>query len=1219
MPAADILPKVDNQSRFDGGISDYDKDSAVNEVAFLRSLNYRDDPRQLTLLSKTVKESGSVVLGLPKDGDKVGTDIWYVDDGGRIYKRTSAGSHSLLRSVASSHGNGIKYYSEDDFVYYTGDTVIGRYGMVNGTSPTFVDDFLGSEGGVPTNTHALDLESGSTQYASRADTASLSITGDLAIEASIKPESLPTAGNSMVIFSKWDINSNKRSYKFEIYAASGYFGDGSDGALTISSDTTEAPIDSACTGTSGTKSLSATNVSFAAGQKVLIHQTQGTGAGTKQENKIASYTAGTITLEDNLNADYTTGAQVRVVKQYTDVTIQSGKTYSAKAWNGTVGGILAFLANGTITATGIISASGNAGTAGSGGGAGGTGKGFRGGAGAAAAVTATQGEGLTGTGTTSYAANGIGGGGGSTAAGAPTLASGGGGGYGTAGTSGTASAGGNPGAGGSTSGSADLTTMQLGGGGGGSAGRNGSGGLITGGGGGGGGGIIFIAGTTVTVTGSITASGGAGGVDANGYAGGGGAGGSVLIKAQTATLGTGLVTAAGGDSTAGDGDGGSGRIHLDYYTSYTGTTSPTLDVIQDNTLLANTTYQLRLGISSNGTAEEYMQKNSTLVTGTYFHVGVSWDASDHEAEFMQDGVSLGTSAGAATAIHDNASVATIGADFNNTTPRSLYDGKIDEVRVWSVERTAAQMLANKGIEIAVNTPGLAAYYKLNNSYDDATANANHLTASGSPVFTTDVPFSSPTGRLDLDQSLDTTGQLYTLAVAISETAANKQTFVPQKDPQKSIEVLVDTVGTGAWTLTVHDAANRTIATKTIANASMHTGDVEFTFATAWTPVKGATYHFHLTSTVADGKVATTTADDMETVDFHTYYQFMVTDSDYHPIEQMLNFLAIGNGRYLAKYSASGGYDPHRLEFPAGWKVRCFAKWRDYLAIGCWKGTNMYDTDQGIIFFWDGYSKTYNFYIEVPEGGINAMLSSRGILWVWAGYHGDMIPYIGGDTADDTQLKRLPKMEATKYIETMPKAVAMWDGLLRWGAAGTSDSANVERGVYTYGKRKGSNKDSLSYDYPISTGNRATTNIKIGFLYPIGKKLLIGWKDNTAYGVDVVDPAASPFTTGEIVRNIKDYGGVWKRKKALTVRADFKTLLTGEQVRVKYKLDRASDWTYGSYTTSSSDDKTIARLPINLGNHKEVQIGADVEASGTTSPTFTELTLEEEMMPSDRMV
>lgn len=1193
--------KIDSYSRFDGGVSDYPKETQRNDYAFGRSVNYRDNPNQLTLLPKTVKESGTIVTALPKDVDRVGTDVYYCDEGGSIYKRTTAGSHSLLRTVSGSHGNGLRYYAEDDFLYYTSDKVIGRYGQISGT-PTFVDDFLGSEGGVPLNTHWLDLESGSSQYASRADTASLSITGDLAIEATIKPESLPSVGASMVIASKWDINTNLRSYKFEIYAISGYFGDGSDGALTISSNTTEAPIDSTCTGTSGTTSLTATNASFAAGQILLIHQTQGTGAGTGQRNKIASYTAGTITLDTALNATYASGAQVRVMKQHTDVTINSGITYSAKNWSSGKGGILAFLANGTIGVTGTLNVNGTTAT----GSGGAQGVGFIGGSVAGAGDTGEGTVGASVVNTTS--ANGNGGGGGASSSGA-----GGGGGNGAAGSSGTGTTGGS---GGNAVGTADLTTMNFGGGGG-AAYEN----SPTAGGGGSGAGIIFISGATVTVTGTFTANGGGGraGQAAGDPGGGAGAGGSILIKAQTATLGAALITASGGTGGAGNGAGGTGgnggvgRIHLDYYTSYTGTTTPTLDVVQDNSLVTTTTYQLRLGLSSNGTAEEFLTKAASLVAAQTNHVAVSWDASASTATFFLDGVSLGTSVGAVTSLNDNASVFGVGADFNSTA-RNFYDGKIDEVRIWNTERTAAQFLANKSVEIAVNSAGLVAYYQLDNTYDDSTSNANHLTASGTPVFATDVPFSSPTSRVDLDQQLNTSGFTYTTPTTISEAASGRQTFVPAKDPQKSIEVLIAGKGTGAWTLTVHDSLNRVIATKTVTNANLSTGDFEFTFSSVWRPIIGASYHFHLTSTVADGTVTTTTASDLETVDFHTYYQFLVTDTDFHPIEQMLNFIVIGNERYIGKYASDGTYDPHRLTLPSGWRVRCFALWKGFLVIGCWKGTNIYDTDEGMVFLWDGYSPTYNDSFVVPEGGINSMLSTRGILYILAGYHGDMLEYRGGDYAEVK--KRIPKMTPEKYIETMPKAMSMWDGLLRWGVGGNSNSSDVERGVYTWGKRKASNSDSLSYDFPLSTGSRATTNIEIGFIYPIDRKLLIGWKDNVSYGVDVVDPTASPFATGTIEKGLADYGRVSKEKKALMVRADFEPLASGESVRVKYRKDRASTWTEGAYETTV--DKTFVRLPIPQGNIKELEIACDLATTTTTAPVVIELGVEINPKTSDTM-
>lgn len=1203
-----------SQSDFSAGIADYEKGGEPNEYAFGRSVDYRTNPLELTLLPKTTKESGTVVTDLPKDGDLVGTSLFYYGDTGNIYKRTSAGSHSLQRTVADSHGNGMKYYTEDDFLYYTSDTAIGRYGQATGSTPTWSDDFLGAEGGVPLNTNSLDFEAGSSQYLSRADTATTSITGDLAIECYIKPESLPTAGNTMVLASKWDIDANKRSYKFEIHATSGYFGDGSDGALTVAttddydSSFSVPLIDSACTGISGESTLAATNASFASDQIILIHQTRGAGAGTYQRNRITGYTAGTVSLETPLNATYVSGAQVLVLRQFTNVTINSGVILLAKPWNGSTGGILSFIASGTVTvsATGSINA---------------TGRGYRGGAAGNNTINASpqghQGEGTAGYGTDSYAAsnflaNGNGGGGGSNGSIPQNAGAGGGGGNGTVGSDGTSVAGSTRGVLGATAGTVDLTTATFGGGGGGGQGNNNDGGV-----GGAGGGFIFISAIAFSVSGSIVSDGLPGAGTEGG--GGGGAGGSILLKAQTATLGGSLsAVGATGGATRG-GTGGAGRIHIDYLTSYTGTSIPTIDVAQDNNLVTTTTYQLRLGLSSDGTAEEFLARNSTLTTGAWQHVAVSWDASAATASFYQDAVSLGTSTGAVTSLNDNASVFGVAADFN-TTARNFYDGKMDELRLWASEITADQILLNKDVEIPVNSIGLNAYYQLDGTTDDSTSNANHLTASNSPTSVTDVPFSSPTSRRDLDQSLDTSGNTYALTTSISETAANKQTFVPDKDPQKSIEVNISDTGDDSdWTLTVHDSLNRVVASKTVTHAQLHTGDFEFIFDTAWRPIRGASYHFHLTATTTTGSplVVSTSANDLETADFHTYYQFLVDDSDYHPIEQMLNFLVIGNDRYVAKYAADGDYEPHRLVLPSGWRVRCFGFWRGYIAIGCWKDTSISDTDQGIIFLWDGIAETYIDAIRVPEGAINALLGSKGKLYVWAGYNGDQYVYNGGDGVDEVETKRIPKMSETKYIETMPKAVTMWKALVRWGVAGTSDSSDVERGVYTYGRRKASNPVSLSYDYPISTGSLATTNVKIGFIFPVARKLLIGWKDNTAYGMDVVDQTASPFTTGIIERSIEDFGVVWKDKKTLIVRADFKPLNTGEAIKIKYKLNRSSSWTEGATDNESgyaaTAGNTYARLNIPTGDAKEIQIAAELTTSVSTAPTL--LQLGEEVNPN----
>lgn len=1185
---------------FGGGISDTAHTSPTpNSYYFGRSIDVRTEPRHVGVLPRTVKESGSVVTDLVKWGDIYNStlDVYLYGNAGNIYKRTSSRVYSNLRTVANSHGNGMALNLEDNSLYYTTDTTVGRYGPLTGT-PTFADDYFGSQGGVPLNTNSLDLEATSSQYASRADTASSSITGNLSISAQIWPESLPTVGNSMVIFSKWDESGTLRSYKFDIYALSGYFGDGSDGALSISANTTEAPIDSSCSGTSGTTSLSATNVSFVAGQIILIHQSRGTGAGTWQRNSIASYTAGTITLENALNATYTDSgasqAQVRVLKQYTNVTINSGITYTAKAWDGNVGGILAFVASGTVTITGTITA---------------TGKGFLGGSGFGATSsthTSYQGEGTSGArDTQSNSANGNGGGGGN--GGNPGRSGGGGGGHSSSGSSGSQHSGQPAGTGGGTAGSSDLTTMVFGGGG-------GSGGADSGdasAGGANGGGILFITGTTITVTGAMSSNGNSASSEVQAGGGGGGAGGSVLLKSQVSTLGSSLVTAsagAGGDSVnTGDGGNGSvGRIHLDYYTSYTGTTSPTLDVAQDSNLVTTTTYRLRLHISSTGLNSEILYKDTTFSTSNFQQIGVSWKASTSTATFFLNTASIGTSVGALTAIHDNTSTPALGASFNGAgSAANFYDGLIDEVKVFNVERTVDDFFNESNQQIPVNTAGMIAYYKLNGDYVDAVAGNNTLTAVNTPVFSSTVPFSSPTTRLDIDQTATTTGNTYALATTISEGATHRLSFTPSKDPQKSIAVYVSAVGTGNWTLTVHDSNNNTVASKTVAVASMATGLYEFIFDSVWRVPTNFTseYHFHLTSTVADGTVRSTTSNDLETVTYTTYYQFLVEDTAWHPIARFLNFIVIGNERYVAKYEVPL-YEPNRLTFGAGWRARCFGYWQEYLVIGCMRGTNIYDYDQGRIYFWDGYSPTFNFYIDIPEGGVNALLGTRGELYIWAGWHADMLIYEGGSSA--RKLKEIPLIEDSKYLEVYPQAVTMWQSNVRFGVGGNSDSATVNKAVYTYGSKNYQYPDILTCDYPVSTGNYLDT-VDIGMILPFSKELLVSWKDNVSYGVDYINQSNNPYPTAYLQMMTEDVEMSYKEKQAVSLVATFDPLLTGESINVKYMNEETdTDWNTNS-DSPSTGDISIRRI-ISDGRFFHESIAVDITSS-TTSPTLKSIVLE----------
>ena len=380
-------------------------------------------------------------------------------------------------------------------------------------------------------------------------------------------------------------------------------GNGADGDLAIPSGMTRT-INTAAT--SGTGTMGGTTMTvrdgspFLVDQVVLIHQTQGTGAGQHEMNRIATVSGTQLTFKNPLKYDYVTGAQVVAVPQYNSVNVTAGGFLTAPAWDGQKGGILVFLSRGDVAAGGTITMAS---------------KGFRG-----AGVTGvcfpsapgcTLNHGRTGESSLGASAfstlngqaqgmnNGGGGGGGSRG---QDCAAGGGGSYGTAGTNGVDGTIGacivvggqhRGGLAGTAVGGQDLFQSIFLGSAGGEGGPDEDGAYP--GPGGNGGGIVMWNSKSVTLDGtaSITVSGANGGNGSNSGPcggggggmgnGGGGSGGAVRIQtADSATLNTGkIVASAGAGGNAGScgatypgGNGGLGRIHIRALGTISGTTTP---------------------------------------------------------------------------------------------------------------------------------------------------------------------------------------------------------------------------------------------------------------------------------------------------------------------------------------------------------------------------------------------------------------------------------------------------------------------------------------------------------------------------------------------------------------------------------------------------------------------------------------------------------------------
>lgn len=319
---------------------------------------------------------------------------------------------------------------------------------------------------------------------------------------------------------------------------------------------------------------------FNIGDWVILHQTQsGPGQlhGYWELNKIiAKHTISggnaSYTMQYPIQA-YTTGSQMIKVPLYSGGNISGAIT--ATAWDGSKGGIVALISDGTLTISGSITANG----AGFRGGPGQTVDRHHGKQGEASEGCTWAAGGYTGESPSTY---GNGGGGGGNAGGT-RAAGGGGGGNGSAGAAGDSGGTGSwPGGGGDIKGEASLLSAAVFGGGGGSGGSSSVGAGHTTGVGGRGGGLVIIIAKKIIVTGSIQANATAGGNptrDGLG-GGGGGAGGSIVILSESAALGSGIVQAVGASGGAGAGPGpipggagGTGRVAI-HTPDISGNTNP---------------------------------------------------------------------------------------------------------------------------------------------------------------------------------------------------------------------------------------------------------------------------------------------------------------------------------------------------------------------------------------------------------------------------------------------------------------------------------------------------------------------------------------------------------------------------------------------------------------------------------------------------------------------
>lgn len=493
--------------------------------------------------------------------------------------------------------------------------------------------------------------------------------------------------------------------------------------------------------------------------------------------------------------------------------------------------------------------------------------------------------------------------------------------------------------------------------------------------------------------------------------------------------------------------------------------------------------------------------------------------------------------------------------------------------------------------------------------------------SGTPSF--DQTY-GPSKSIDTNAYRTGGANTYTVPTSISETATAKCSFQPDIEPFYSIKVKVVSRGTGNWTLTLHDGLDTVLATSTVTNANLTNGALnEFVFSSqvrGYVKPNARTYHFHLTSTIADGTAQVATASDLSTADFELWADRLVdTTNGFHPMAQFLQYTIIGNGNYLAVWEPLSPDDPpnsefqrHRLTFPDGFEVCGIATIDEFAIIACEKPL----TNEGKLFLWDGTAQTYNQIVNVSGGSPQSIFTYNNYPYFYV--NGALCAWLGGRNI--TQIRLMSNMssdytDTTDVTKAYPNMMTVRDNLLHLGYPSTTTNEAIEHGVYTWGTLNKDYPASFGYGYVISTETNLNTagTLKLGCVKNYGDALFISWKDGSDYGLDLVDSSSDPAPVAKFRARSFDAGSSRKKKKALRMAIDTKAVPTGVTITPVHKIDDESDTTHTDMATGDMETTAI----IQNGLFRRITIGFDIAITGTESPTIYADSLRWNPLPDER--
>ena len=208
-------------NNFNGGVASGSKRGIAGAFRFARGHDIHSDPDVLKVNPASTKDSGTTVVDLPMFGvnNTVNDNKYFLGDAGKLYKRTSAGTWSVLNTYTNAEGMG--FFSGTDLIYFNSDDQqytldpdndsITSYRALNTAEyhpvETFIDKVFTGNGRelISTDGSAIDYDK---------DT----VGGGLTIGFNYKIRCLKNLGNWLFIGATSENSSDARYYLWDGYS-----------------------------------------------------------------------------------------------------------------------------------------------------------------------------------------------------------------------------------------------------------------------------------------------------------------------------------------------------------------------------------------------------------------------------------------------------------------------------------------------------------------------------------------------------------------------------------------------------------------------------------------------------------------------------------------------------------------------------------------------------------------------------------------------------------------------------------------------------------------------------------------------------------------------------------------------------------------------------------------------------------------------------------------